>query len=473
MVYPFTNVLWIIVTFILSYQLARWGVGLHKTTALLGVALMFLGTNVVGMALRIPGYSEQWERYFGDMRYSPFLSKFYAFDTMLWGMALLIAMALVYTIALRSRVTALGSLTTALLIGLGLVYPVLFPAGLVFAGCFTLLAMARLTKDLPQYTRCEIAKLGFAILLSVIIVSLYLAMAAANRDATIFTLSSWREIRLKAIRFLGALGPFIVLAALPFIGFIRRRNGPALLLGLSAAAFSAIYVGIDLTQLEYKYVLAATIGLAFLAAAVLDTLFQQRQLLGSGTLTLVVVGLTAINLLFVFRAGGHIPGNLDQGARLDETAFWISLSPSEPDSAWTTAIRERTPENTIVIARRPAVQLSALVGRSMYIPSDTEGGFIPGYNLDQRFYLVEQRGYSADVYNRRLEVVEILYTSEDDDAIIQALHSLKELERPVAIYFPRRDLYLLRWLKVYGMGKDLVPDGQKTVWFVNDYSTLP
>jgi hypothetical protein len=476
MVYPFTNVLWIIVTFALSYELGRSGLGLHRTTALLGVALMFLGTNVIGMVpFIVTGYSQWWDRYFGDIRYSPFLSKFYAFDTMIWGMALLIAMALVYTVALRRRVTPLDGLTVALLVGLSLVYPLLFPAGLVLAGCFLFLAIARLTmsEGLPEYTRWEIARLGFAILFSMIVVWLYLGLMTADRDVATFALSSLRDIRFKTIRFLGAMVPFIVMAALPFIGFIRLRHAAALLLALSALAFSVAYIAIDLAKLEYKYVLAATIGLAFLAAAAVEPLIQRRPRLGSVTGTMVAVGLAVINLLLVFRVGGHVPGNLDLGAPLDEGSFWIALSTPEPDSAWTRAIRENTSENTVVIARKPGVQLSVLVGRSMYVPSDIDGGFVPGYNLNQRFYLLEQRGYPARVYDRRLGVVETLYTSQEDAKIIEALHYLKELRRPVAIHFPNRDIYSLHWLETQALGRVLFSDGQNTVWLVPDPSTLP
>ena len=473
MIYPFTNVWWIMVTFILSYELGRSGLGLHPTTALLGVALMFLGTNVVGMVvLLVTGYGDWWQRY-GELRYSPLLSKFYTFDTMLWGMALLIAMALVYTVALRRRVANLDGLTIALIVALGLVYPVLFPAGLVIAGCFLFLTIARLPKDLPAYTHWEIARLGFAILFAVIVVSLYLGLVTADRAVATFARTRSPEIVSKSVSFIAAMSPFFVMAALPITGFIRRRHGPALLLGLSALALSSVYILIDLTQLEYKYVLAATIPLAFLAAAAMDPLFRQRPRLGSMSGTLVVIGLAVINLLLVFQARAYIPGNLDQGAPLDEGSFWIALSPSEPDSVWTNAIREFTPQNTVVIARKPGIQLSTVVGRSMYVPSDLAGGDLPGYNLNQRFYLIHQRGYPEELYNRRLEVVETLYTSADEAEIIKALQDLKELRRPVAIYFPGRNIYLLRWLEAQALGRALVSDGQNTVWLVDDPGTLP
>jgi hypothetical protein len=468
-IYPFTNLLWIFVTFVLSYELGKSGLGLQPATALLGVALLFLSTNVIGMVLLIAtGYTEWWASYFGDIRYSPFLSKFYAFDTMLWGMALLIGLALVYSVALRSKVRLLDYLAFMLLVSLGLTYVVLFPAGLVLAGFFILLALTRWTNDLPEITHREIVRLGSATLLSVLAIALYIGLATVDRDVDIFEISALGDARFKTFRFLSAMSPFIVMAALPFIGFFRRRHGPIILLASYALAVSAAYIMIDLTQLEYKYLLAATVGLAFLAAAALDPLFQQRPHLGSVIMIVVAAGLTAINLLLVFQARAHIPGNLAKGAPLDESSFWIALGPSEPDSAWTRAIREKTPANTVVIARRPGLKLSVLVGRSMYVPSDLEGGYVPGYNLNQRFYLLEQRGYPTAIWDRRLEVVETLYASENEEAIIDAFDDLRELQRPVAIYFPRQDSYSLRWMKVRSVGKALYFDGQKVVWFIDD-----
>ena len=335
-----------------------------------------------------------------------------------------------------------------------------------------LLAIARLTEVLPAYARGEIARLGFAILLSVIVIGLYIGLTTADREATVFAISGRESIRLKTLRFSGAMGPFLLMAALPLIDFVRRRHEPALLLVLSALALSAVYIIIDLTQLEYKYVLAATIGLAFLAAGALDRLFWQRPGLGAVIMTTVAAGLVAINLLVVFQSRAHIPGNLTQGAPLDESSFWIALSPSEPDSAWTSAVREKTPENTVVIAQRPGMKLSVLVGRSMYIPSDLEGGYVPGYNLNQRFYLLKQRGYPTEIYERRLEVVQTLYTSENEEEIIEALQDLKGLRRPVAICFPRRDSYSLRWMQAHSVGRALFSDSQYIVWFIDDLSKL-
>ena len=108
----------------------------------------------------------------------------------------------------------------------------------------------------------------------------------------------------------------------------------------------------------------------------------------------------------------------------------------------------------------------------MYIPSDLDGGYVPGYNLNQRFYLLKQRGYPTEIYERRLEVVETLYTVENEDALIGVLHDLNELQRPVAIYFPRRDSYSLRWMQAQPVGRVLFSDGRNIVWFIDDPSQL-
>jgi hypothetical protein len=149
-VYPFTNILFILITFVLSYQLGTSGLGLHRTSALLGAGIMFLGTNVIGIVLRITsGYSDWWSYHFGDIRFSPLLSKFYGFEVMVWGLALLVAIVLVFTLALRKRVISLDGLSVALFTSLGLICSII-PAGLVIAGCFILLISPGLRKTFPN-----------------------------------------------------------------------------------------------------------------------------------------------------------------------------------------------------------------------------------------------------------------------------------------------------------------------------------
>jgi hypothetical protein len=109
----------------------------------------------------------------------------------------------------------------------------------------------------------------------------------------------------------------------------------------------------------------------------------------------------------------------------------------------------------------------------MYVPSDTDGGHVPGYNLNQRFYLLEQRGYPADVYDHRLGLVEALYSSGDEPKIIGALHDLKALRRPLAIQFTDQDTFSLRWMETQAIGRPLFSENQNVVWLVEDPSTLP
>ncbi len=302
---------------------------------------------------------------------------------------------------------------------------------------------------------------------------IYLRLVTADREVATFALSAPGAIRDKGIRYLTAMAPLWVMAALPIVAGIRGRSGPVLLLATCALALSCVYVVVDLTQLEYKFVLAAMICLAPLAAAVVDPLVRRRPRLGMVTVAAVAAALAAINLVLVFGAGAHVPGNLAAAAPLDESSFWLALRPSDTDADWTTAIRESTPEDTVVVARVPGMQLSAIVGRAMYVPSDTDGGFVPGYNLDQRFYLLRQRGYSADLYEKRLDVVETLYTSHDEAAISGALSTLKQLRRPVAIHFSSRDIYSRQWLETQAIGESLFSDGRNIVWFIADPGVLP
>lgn len=482
-IYPWTNLVCLAVTFTLCWQLARSGLALARPTALLAVTLTFLATNVLGMLLLLAlGYSDWWERSFGDIRYTPLLSKFYAFDTMILGMALLAGLAVVCTVALRRRLGSFPGLLFALLTGLGLTYPVLAPAGLVVAGCFLLLLLAGVRAPAAACTRGERLRLVLAVLASLAAILFYLGLVTADRDAAHFARSTLPALRTKGIRFLGAVGPFLLLAALPLLGSLRRRarplalppgDGPLWLLALSSAALCAAYLVVDLVQLEYKYILAATICLAPLAAGAFDPLFRRRPRLGWSTAAVAALALAGINLLLVLHAGAHLPGSLAQGVPLDESAFWIRLQPSNPDRAWTDAIRAHTAPDTVVIARQPGVDLAAVVARSLYIPSDLEGGFVPGYNLDQRFYLLRQRGYSAAEYDRRLAVAATLYSSRDDAELAGALHALKALHRPIALCLRGPDAHLLHWLAARHLGRPLLTAGPVAVWYFAGPDQLP
>src|SRR4030095_8332900 len=46
--YPISNIIWLIIAFVLGYELASRGLGLHGSSALLSSGLMFVGTNTVG-----------------------------------------------------------------------------------------------------------------------------------------------------------------------------------------------------------------------------------------------------------------------------------------------------------------------------------------------------------------------------------------------------------------------------------------
>src|SRR5919109_1027792 len=83
-IYPISNIVWLIITFVLAYELASSGLGLHNSTSLLSAGLTFVGTNIVGAI----GYliSGKWE-FLGDIRYTPLLGKYFGFETIPFALA--------------------------------------------------------------------------------------------------------------------------------------------------------------------------------------------------------------------------------------------------------------------------------------------------------------------------------------------------------------------------------------------------
>ena len=145
-IYPISNIIWLIIAFVLAYELAGHGLGLQNSTALLSAGLTFVGTNVVGAV----GYlvSRKWEL-LGDIRYTPLLGKYFNFDIMPFAFALIIGLSLVCVLILERNTRWLWSLVPVLLIALGLVYPILFPVGCLLVA-FTLLLLWKRTRNNPK-----------------------------------------------------------------------------------------------------------------------------------------------------------------------------------------------------------------------------------------------------------------------------------------------------------------------------------
>jgi len=465
--YAITNWIWLLVAVLLAYALCRDGLRLARPLAIFGSGTILLGTNIAGALAWSYAHDWHWHKaYLGDLRYTPMLGKYMGFETMPFAFALLIGLAFVATVALRRKIRRLWILLTALLIALGLLYPILFPAGCLIIGLlWVLLALRQVAffqNTTVRYSWSALVALAAGALLAVVVTFGFLQLATLDGGDAPIHLSARSAMVLKSVQAVVALLLFVpALRYWPTV--LRRRNTPALLLSGATIGFVALYVLADLEALEYKFVLAATIAAAPLGAAGLAHLLRPTWLQWAGTVVVLAV-LVAVHQFLMLRVGALIPTNLTNAPAIDESGFWLALAPMQSEAGWIYAVRSSTPDNTIVVTTNTKIHVSPFLARSLYAPSDFDGTAIAGYSVDNRYNLLHWRGYSTQLFEERLAEVHALGTN-DVTAWGPALRNMLALGRPLALHVGAEQA-IVPWLKGEALGNELYRGADGVVWLI-------
>lgn len=464
--YAVSNLLWLFFTFVLAYELATTGLRLGRPAALMSVGLTCLGTNAVGAVAWTLQRDWHWRsEYLGDIRYTPLLSKYLGFEAMPFAFALLLAAALLSAVALQQSIRQLAAPLAITLTGLGLIYPILLPVGCLLAGVLWLLLATRLDQQSTFYSWRTLLWIAAGVGASLLLTVAFLALVTQDRSTNIFHLSTTAAMWPKIFH-LGSAFLLFVPALLPLGRAFVRRTAPVLLFAATGLGAMGLYVVTDLDKLEYKYMLAATLVLAPLAAAGIEWLLYRRPKMQWGLAFATVIGLFVIHQTLILGVGAQIPENLVHAPSLRENLFWIGLGPMDGNADWTDTVRLFTPENTILVINKSTIHISAFAGRSLYAPGDVDGTQISGYSLDHRFNLLTWRGYPVALYEERQAVVQMLYTTTVVAKMRAAVAKLLELQRPVAIHFTP-DIPAYQWLQTAGIGSELFADGRQVVWLLD------
>lgn len=465
MIYTISNLIWLLFTFLLAYEVAVSGFRLGRPAALTSVGLTCLGTNALGAVAWTLEQDWHWRsEYLGDIRYTPLLSKYLGFETMPFAFALLLGVALLSVVAVQQPVRQLAAPLAITLTALGLIYPILLPVGCLLAGALWLLLVIRLDQKTAIYTWPTLAWVAAGVGASVFLAFAFLALVTQDRSTSAIHLSTVAAMQPKLYHLVSALLLFVP-ALLPLGGALVKRNAPVLLLAAAGLGTMALYVVADLDKLEYKYMLAATIVLAPLAADGIDWVLYRWPNLQWGVTFAGVIGLFVIHQALMLRVGAQIPENLVHAPPLREDHFWVGLGPTDANARWTNAVRMWTPEETILVVNQSTIHISTFAGRSLYAPGDTDGTATTGYSVDTRFNLLTWRGYPPELYEDRLALVQTLYTTTAVTEMQAAIAQLLTLQRPVAIHFtPEIPLY--QWLQTEGIGTELFADETQSVWLL-------
>jgi hypothetical protein len=461
---------------VVFWYAASCRLGFHPAVAFFVVGLIGLSGNFIGTvwgALISNNASEarRWGMDFGDFRTGPFVHKFNQLQAMNFGLTVFSSLVLVCVIACRERVRFFAELVGVLLAAVGLIYVTIFPVAVLLVGCLLALMVIPIARDMPAYTRVEIIRLGIALLLAGLLTYAYMSwMTSKLTKPGMELIISVGPLLRKAVRAgLSLLIPGTLVVYVVLTTFRQRRAPILLLAGVSVGAILLfLFTRMSSGTIEYKFLFCAIITLALLAGGAVDTVARRQPKMAWAVSGAMVTVLLTLHLFLSYIIEAHYPPNLTDGPRVDEGSFWLSLDPSEADAAWTRAVRERTPEDTIIVVDQTRHHLGSYLARSLLVPVD-RGNLKSrvGYAETGEYNLVTLRGYPQDEFKRRLELIDSLYTATDPGELRQLMQSLRAMNRPIVIHFARQGIPLLQWLKWEGLGRALFTDRGQEVWFID------
>lgn len=467
-IYPVTNLVLLLAIGVLYYSLARQ-LGASEPTALAATVMLALGTNLVGVlgwSIVPANDNGLWWALLGDLRYAPFLLKFVTFETMPFGLVLYAAAAFLAVSALDQFHKFELLLAPLVVVATAALYPNLFPAAALL-----LVALAGTVLFGQRYLagRYSNAVLVVFIILSALAALgglLFVKLYTMGREHGVIEISSAAAMAKKFIAAALALGPFAAALYWQWTIELSERRAPLLLLALAATGALVLNILLRVGGLnEYKFVMAAGICLA--APGMVG--FERRLFTTQRARWWpVLAGPPVLALVMLSYSMNRIPSHGSKPLAASASSFVLTLDPALPDSAWIDAVRQQTPLETMIVINHPDFHTTSFTDRVLYVPSQG-AKFHFGYNMDSRFNMLVERGYSAELFRHRAELLKPIYANEIVGDPQGVLRSLMVLGRPLAIvYGPNDGRGFLEWLRASRMGADLLVDdnGGRAVYLI-------
>lgn len=426
-----TNLIYLACMCVCGYEASRL-LGVHPLVAWFGVSLMILGTNALGQPVHLlknllTGGTVGFLT--GDPRYTPLLIKFTTPNQMPLALGLLAGLIVAVTsLAQRPRASS-TLLPIALLLGMGLMYPPIYPAGFVLAaGPVLLWELAPQRGDRPPGRRRFV--LGAGILAATVCIVGYLQWICVDRTRSTLHLAGIGEMIRQAMIILVVFGPLLIPALWAGRGRTTSERLVITILALAVLISTTCCVILSLDGgNEYKFILAGAVLLGPLTAAGLDGWLASRPrvTLGLAAAATVILGLITVHRVRVF-----LPRGLDEAPKVAPDGYVLKLDEGERHAGWTQAVRTQTPANTLVASRTYPAHVPAFTSRTMYVAQESLGP-VAGYGLPVEDNLLRIRGYDESMYRGRVRTLANLFTGRDANEWRRAVEEIRSLRRPVAV----------------------------------------
>ena len=470
--YIWTNLLWVVIFYGLFVALAK-ELGLRSFHAGLAPVWLFFGANFAGELLhRAPRFLA---RFGGDFRYATWIWYFISPSQMLFAVGMFLAMLLILVRpSLWTEPVRNLALAVLLLLGIGFVYPVLFPAAVVLLAGRMVVEFIAPDADAPARWR-RITILALLAGGTTAVTAAHLLLITRDRVTPALLISTMGPAREtfhastpfgKVLEYLVVMSPLLI-ALLPVVRRLWAAQRPAVVVLLTGAAGSAVLYALlflPYFQNEYKFIFTGAASLAIFPAIALEPLMHRlgrKAIPAAVALTLILsaplfIKMYKYNLFWVNSHGSHVRA----------VGFNLRLDDSERFAGITDAIRTRTPVPTVIVTEDAGVYLPALTRRELFVSPRSPKAY-PGVAIGEDVLLKGVKGYDATLIDSRRAIEDELFRSTDPVIVSGALDRILTLKRPVVVIVDNQVHGALQgWLTRSGRGQMLFQGENLAAWLI-------
>jgi hypothetical protein len=464
---PMYNFVWVnLVLLILTYGFAIGIVkelGGHMVAQACAGILLLIGTNPVGYILMQINPSRFW---WVDVRFTPWVRKFFIFSTMPIALGMIAAM--IYLLVRdRKCECRIQMLLAALLTGAGILYPLLFPSACALIGAKMLAVVFEQWRGSSRFRLRPLVPWMGMLLVAAGAVAWQLHFTQIDRSA------DSASILLTPIRgMLRKTGASIISTLVLLTGFAvvaqrqwRKRPEIVIVLAATAAANYFLYIAADIKYWwnEYKFIFIVAMCLAPFASLAVEHIcdnwprWQARAVLGIAGLIVLGAYLHGAHRMWHFVKRSDRPVT-------DVSAFPMRLETADGWGKICESVRTGTPANTVLVSNNEKIYLPTFTWRAMYVsPLDRayDGVTIGMDDLDEGV-----RGNSRRIVEGRRSDLKNLFEGSDPRARDEAFQRIEALGRPIAVILEPRHSALLEWMKSNGKGSAITHQDGLTLWLI-------
>jgi len=254
-----------------------------------------------------------------------------------------------------------------------------------------------------------------------------------------------------------------------------QRRG-ALFLLASAAASYLLYVVfyIPFYENEHKFIFTVAMCLAVFPAIALERIWREWPRAGA-VAAVAFVGLLVFGAYgdWVYRdwpttwLGSRSSPDSRPGPNelpLNTDSFFLQLNERDQRYGICNAVRNLTPAMSVLLVDDGAIYYPGLTERSLYVLPGNR--IYPGVNLNVETLDADVSGYGHQILETRRGILADFFESRDTSTRENALRSIQELKRPIAVIADGAHPDLLNWLKSNNDAKQLYSEDAQSLWLI-------